>query len=70
MISITRIEAVADDMIELESDWGTFSLQFGDLYELDDEDDWEPVDWDIVEEDQETLLAYQTIRTELQEFIK
>ena len=58
-MTITRLEVipglgVAEAVAELDCDYGTFMLMGDELYILDDqEDDWEPVDMDIVAEDPE-----------------
>ena len=44
----------------------TFTIIGGDLYELID-DEWEPIDWDIVEEDEEMAEDYRNVVNTLQE---
>ena len=38
----------------------TFTVIGSDLYELVD-DEWEPIDWDIIEEDEEMYKDYKDI---------
>ena len=42
----------------------TFTIIGDDLYELID-DEWEPIDWDIVEEDEEMAEDYHNVTAEL-----
>ena len=44
-----------------------FSLQDGVMYELDEDDEWEPVDWVIVREDPMLTRNYFYILEQLQE---
>ena len=40
----------------------TFTIIDGDLYELNEiEDEWEPIDWDVIEEDEEMYKDYKDI---------
>ena len=44
----------------------TFTVIDGDLYELNEiDDEWEPIDWDIVEEDEERAADYRAIQSSL-----
>jgi hypothetical protein len=71
-MTITRLEVipglgVAEAVAELDCDYGTFMLMGDELYILDDqEDDWEPVDMDIVAEDPEQEQDYVEIREALE----
>ena len=43
-----------------------FTLMFGELYELnEEEDEWEPVDWDIIAEDEEMNDHYSWVFSKL-----
>jgi hypothetical protein len=75
-MTITRLEVipglgVAEAVAELDCDYGTFMLMGDELYILDDqEDDWEPVDMDIVAEDPEQEQDYVEIREALENALR
>ncbi len=43
----------------------TFCLIDDELYELNDEDEFEPVDWEIVEEDASMVTLYKAVVEEI-----
>ena len=56
---IKRLEVICEGMVELECEYGLFSLQDDNMYLLDEEEDeWEPIDWDVVSEDAELKEFY------------
>ena len=44
-----------------------FTLVGGELYWAPDDEDWEPVDWDIVDEDPNETLIFKHIQQRLEE---
>ena len=66
-VTISRLQAVNATMAVLDCDYGVFSLQADDLYELNEEEnEWEPVDWDIVAEDAKLEADYVELSEALQ----